>query len=288
MSEQTAICWMNGEVIPAHSAKVSVMDHGLLYGDGIFEGIRFYNGKAFCLAEHIQRLRDSALALCIDIPMSDEQLVKAIEQLIASFNDDRGYIRLVVTRGTGDLGISPKSCKQATVFLIADEIAMVSHEQRTQGIRVITASTRRIAADALSPRVKSLNYLNNILAKIEAINADAQEAIMLNGEGRVAEGTTDNIFIVRQSVLFTPPLEDGMLEGITRAKIISLAEQIGVKVNQQSLSTFDLYRADECFLTGTGAELIPVREIDGRKMCDCPGPIYSKLSDAFVNFIASY
>lgn len=288
MSEQTAICWIDGEIVPAHRAKISVLDHGLLYGDGIFEGIRFYNGKAFCLGEHLQRLHDSARALCIELPMSDESMAAAIEQLIAASKNSKGYIRLVVTRGSGDLGVSPKSCKQATVFMIADEITMVSPEQRNQGVRVITASTRRLSADMLSPRIKSLNYLNNILAKIEAINANAQEAIMLNNEGKVSEGTTDNIFTVRHGVLYTPPLEDGILEGITREKILALAHESGITVRQQSLTTFDLYTADECFLSGTGAELIPVKDIDGRQLTQCPGPVYRQLVEAFTAFIASY
>lgn len=280
-----AVCWLNGEIMPASRASIPVLDHGLLYGDGVFEGIRFYDRTPFYLQAHLDRLRDSASAICLDIPLNDDQLAEAIRNLIQSFTDNDGYIRLVITRGVGSLGISPDSCKQPNVFMIADQMSMVSNEAREQGVRTITASTRRLAVDGLNPRIKSLNYLNHIMARLEAKNANAEEAIVLNANGYVTEGTTDNVFVVKKGVLLTPPVTDGALAGITRQIILDLAARLNIPYREQSLTTYDIYAADECFLTGTGAELIPVKELDGRRIRLCPGAIYGQLATAFEQLI---
>ena len=273
-----ALCWINGDIIPAHSARISVMDHGLLYGDGVFEGIRFYNRRAFRLQTHLQRLWRSAAALRLVIPMSPAGLTQAIHATIAAFELEDGYLRLVVTRGGGRMGLDPANCTRPEMFIIADQLSMVNERVREQGARVIVAATRRLGADGLDPRIKSLNYLNHILARMEASNAGADEAILLNSQGHVAEGTADNLFIVRDGALLTPPCCDGALEGITRAVVMELAQQIGVSCRETTLGPYDLYTADECFLTGTGAEIIPVREVDGRSMRKCPGPIFQQLN----------
>lgn len=280
MSE-SSLCWMNGEILPASQATVSVFDHGLLYGDGVFEGIRFYADQPFLLAAHLDRLFDSAIALSLDITYTKKALTDAVEALISAAPMSEGYLRLVVTRGPGAMGIDPRSCRQASVFIIATELAVVDAEVREKGARVIIASTRRPALDTLDPRIKSLNYLSSILARLEANDANADEAIMLNREGRVAEGSVDNVFLVKNAVLATPPTIDGALDGITRKLIKQLASRVGLPVVEKSLAPYDLYCADECFLTGTGAELIPVREIDGRTLPDCPGPWFLKLLAEF-------
>lgn len=275
------ICWMNNAIVPAHEARVSVMDHGLLYGDGVFEGIRFYARQPFRLQMHLQRLWRSAAAICLTIPYSETQLSDAIQQTIQAFALSDGYLRLVVTRGTGPMGLDPSRCIAPTVFIIADQLAMVGERVRAQGARVIIAATRRLSADGLDPRIKSLNYLNHILARMEASHAGADEAILLNSGGLVAEGTADNVFIVRDGVLITPACTDGALEGITRQEVLDIAVTLGLPYQVNSLGAYDLYTADECFLTGTGAELIPVRDIDGRQLRSCPGPIYLRIAAEF-------
>lgn len=280
-----ALCWLNGELMPAQAARVSVLDHGLLYGDGVFEGIRFYHGKAFRLDAHLARLHRSARAMRLTIPHDVAALASAVRDTIAAFGTPEGYLRLVVTRGAGRLGIDPTSCIQPNVFIIADELSMVPERVRREGARVIVAATRRIAPNALDPRIKSLNYLNHILARLEATNAGADEAILLNAAGHVAEGTADNVFVVRDGGLLTPPTADGALEGITRAVVLELAETLGTPRAERSLGPYDLYTADECFLTGTGAELIPVYEIDGRRLGSPPGPVFQALDKAFRSLI---
>ncbi|MEW6332213.1 MAG: branched-chain-amino-acid transaminase [Pseudomonadota bacterium] len=279
------LCWLNGELLPARAACVPVLDHGLLYGDGVFEGIRFYHGRAFRLAAHLDRLERSATAIRLMLPYERHALSAAVDATIAACGMSEGYLRLVVTRGAGRLGLDPVSCRQPNVFIIADELALVSEPVRAQGARVIIAATRRIAADALDPRIKSLNYLNHILARLEASQAGVDEAILLNAQGRVAEGTADNVFVVRDGVLLTPPVGDGALEGITRAAVLELAAAGGIPWAERSLGTFDLYTAEECFLTGTGAELIPVREVDGRAVGACPGPVFRRLRVAFHGLV---
>jgi branched-chain amino acid aminotransferase len=281
----SAQCWMNGKIISPSDAKISVFDHGLLYGDGVFEGIRFYHRRAFRLTDHLQRLYRSAAAIRLSIPYVQSELTDAITETISAFNHADGYIRLIVTRGEGPLGLDPFACQSPNVIIVADRMSLVDDQQREQGIKVITAATRRLSADGLDPRIKSLNYLNHILARIEAHNAGAQEAIMLNAQGHVAEGTADNVFIVRDGRLQTPLVSDGALEGITREIVLNLAASAGIFVKEVSLAPYDIYSADECFLTGTGAELIPVREIDKRPLKACPGPVYRKIQEYFRELI---
>ncbi len=282
------ICWLNGKILPVEQATIPVLDHGLLYGDGVFEGIRFYNKAPFLLNEHLQRLRDSARAIALNVPWNNKELIQITEALINAFNGDDGYIRMIITRGEGPLGIDPTACKTPRLIVIAGQLQMVNPVARTQGIRLVTAATRRLPSDGLDPRIKSLNYLNHILARIEANHAEADEAVLLNAQGRVTEGTADNLFIVRDNRLLTPPVIDGALPGITRALIIELAKQAGIETHEQSLAPYDLHTADECFLTGTGAELIPVREIDGRPMSACPGPIYKRCNRVFQQAIRKH
>jgi branched-chain amino acid aminotransferase len=280
-----AVCWINGEVVPRENARISVFDHGLLYGDGVFEGIRFYNGRAFRLHPHLRRLQDSASAIKLTLPYSKEEIAHAISTIIAAYDEPNGYLRLLVTRGEGSLGLDPASCGRPNVIIIAHPINLVSERQQREGIRTIIASTRRLSGDSLDPRIKSLNYLNPILARIEANQAGVQEALLLNRSGHVTEGTADNIFIVRDGTLRTPRPSDGVLEGITRNVILELAQQLGISYQETQLTAYDLYTADECFLTGTGAEMIPVREIDGRTVRKCPGLMYQHLETHFRRLI---
>ncbi|MCB1790501.1 MAG: branched-chain-amino-acid transaminase [Gammaproteobacteria bacterium] len=276
-----AICWMNGELMPAHAAAIPVLDHGLLYGDGVFEGIRFYHGRAFRLAAHLERLALSARAIALVLPLERAALEHAVEQTITAYGYGEGYLRVVVTRGVGPLGLDPSACTTPNLLIIADAISLHDPQRSARGIRVVIAATRRLAADGLDPRVKSLNYLNNVLARIEASHAGADEAILLNREGRVAEGSAENLFIVRNGELATPPVSEGALDGITRRCVIELARSAGIGVHEMPLSPYDLYTADECFLTGTGAELIAVREIDGRPLPMCPGVVFADLLTRF-------
>jgi branched-chain amino acid aminotransferase len=280
-----AVCWLNGRLVPLGEARISVFDHGLLYGDGVFEGIRFYRRQPFKLEAHLDRLLDSARAIALDLPWSREDLVSAVTEAVAAYDGDDGYLRLVATRGEGALGIDPRNCTNPNLFVIADRLSMVARETRERGARLIIAATRRLPPDGLDPRIKSLNYLNHILARIEANQAGADEAILLNASGRVAEGTADNVFVVRNRRLMTPPPVEGALAGITRETVLELAHMAGMEVAEMPLAPYDLYTADECFLTGTGAELIPVAEIDGRRMSACPGPVYLELSQRFRSLV---
>ncbi len=273
--------WINGHLRPEQEAVIPVTDHGLLYGDGVFEGIRFYHRRPFRLAAHLQRLADSCAAIRLTLPYTRERLAEAVNEIIGAFPEENGYLRLMVTRGTGPMGLDPSGCTQPNVILIATRLEMVHPELRREGIRLVIAATRRHPADGLDPRTKSLNYLNPILARMEATQAGAQEAILLNHQGRVAEGSAENLFIVRDGALATPRPVDGALEGITRGVILALASQLDIPARETPLTPYDLYTADECFLTGTGAELIPVREVDGRPLRHCPGPIFSTLASAF-------
>ena len=276
-----AICWMNGRTMPASEATVSVFDHGLLYGDGVFEGIRFYHSNPFRLEAHLQRLEDSARAIALTLPMPLAEIAEAVRQTVEAFHEADGYLRLVVTRGIGHLGINPHNCNRPNLFIIADRLMMISAERRQQGAKLIISSTRRLAPDGLDPRIKSLNYLNHILARMEANHAGADEALLLNAQGLVAEGTADNVFIARDGILLTPPVTDGALAGITRAAVMEVAVASGIEVQEKSIAPYDLYTADECFLTGTGAELIPVGSIDGRTMRQCRGPLFQQISQGF-------
>jgi branched-chain amino acid aminotransferase len=284
--------WFNGQLVPPDQAKVGVYDHGLLYGDGVFEGIRVYNGRIFKCATHLQRLFESAQAIRLTIPYSIEELTKAIRDTITANGQTDCYIRLCVSRGEGYLGLSPFNCPKPNTFIIADSISLYPQEMYDNGMSVITASVIRNHPGALSPRIKSMNYLNNILAKIEAIDAGVPEAIMLNHMGFVAEATADNVFIVKKgfdgkSRVFTPPLYAGALEGVTMNTVISLAQKAGIEVIKENMTKHDLYIADEMFLTGTGAEVIAVTSIDNRTIASGkPGPITLQLNKAFRTLIA--
>ncbi|MBI5814726.1 MAG: branched-chain-amino-acid transaminase [Nitrospinae bacterium] len=280
-----SVCWMDGKIVPGDEAKVSVFDHGLLYGDGVFEGIRFYRRRIFKLGEHLDRLFGSARAIALDAGRTHDEIRTAVEKTVAAFPGEDGYLRLVVTRGKGPLGIDPKKCPKPSLFIIADELAMVSREARERGARVIIASTRQAPSDVLDPRIKSLNYLNRILARIEANRAGADEALLLNAQGRVAEGTADNVFIVRNGRVLTPPAVEGALEGITRSVALELAGKAGIPAAETALAPYDIYTSDECFLTGTGAELIPVAQVDGRQLAACPGPVFLELSKRFMALV---
>jgi branched-chain amino acid aminotransferase len=274
--------FIDGKYYDERDAKVSVFDHGLLYGDGIFEGIRAYHGRVFKLKEHINRLFYSAKAILLGIPMSSAQITRAVVEVCRENKIRDGYIRLVVTRGMGTLGLNPKSCKRPSVIIIADKIQLYPPEVYRRGLDIITVPTTRNLHSALNPAIKSLNYLNNILAKIEANNGGCEEAVMLNAEGFVAECTGDNLFIVKNGALLTPPLSAGALYGITRQTVIELAEASGLKVSEPNLTRYDLFSADECFLTGTGAEIVPVVKIDGRVIgTGKPGRVTRRLEDEY-------
>src|SRR3989338_1624054 len=274
--------YLNVKFVDESQAKVSVFDHGLLYGDGVFEGIRSYDGLIFKLKEHIDRLWESAHTIMLKIPMSKDEMIKAVIAALRANKLKNAYIRLVVTRGAGDLGLDPRKCPKPTTFIIADKIALYPERFYKQGLEIVTVPTQRNIAEALNPQVKSLNYLNNILAKIEAQNAGAEEAIMLNSQGYVAECTGDNIFIVKKAALLTPPIYAGVLKGITRGAVLDLAKKAGIPAKEEMLTRHDLFNADECFLTGTAAEIIPVVKIDGRTVgTGKPGPVTKKLQAAF-------
>lgn len=274
--------YMNGTMVDEKEAVVSVFDHGLLYGDGVFEGIRAYGGTVFLLQEHVDRLYDSAKAIALDIPMTREEMCQAVIETCRVNNMADGYIRLVVTRGKGTLGLNPYLCEKAEVIIIAADIKLYPQELYDNGMKIITVGTMRNQAEALNPRIKSLNYLNNVMAKIEAINAGVMEALMLNPQGYVAEATGDNVFFIKGDKLQTPPSWCGALEGITRNKVMELAAEAGLKVVEEVTSRYDLYTADEVFLTGTAAEIISVVEIDKRMIGDGkPGPKTKMLAGKF-------
>src|SRR5689334_7117608 len=270
--------YVDGKYYSERDAKISVFDHGLLYGDGIFEGIRAYHGRVFKLKEHIDRLFYSAKALLLGIPLTHQEVMDAVVETCRQNKIRDGYIRLVVTRGAGTLGLNPNRCKNPSVIIIADKIQLYPPATYDRGLEIITVPTVRNLHSALNPAIKSLNYLNNILAKIEANNAGCEEAIMLNAEGFVSECTGDNLFIVKGGRLLTPPLSAGALYGITRQVVMELAEESGVAVGEPNLTRYDVFNADECFLTGTGAEIVPVVKVDGRLIGNGkPGPLTRKL-----------
>lgn len=274
--------YINGKFYDEKNAKISVFDHGLLYGDGVFEGIRAYHGRVFKLKEHIDRLYNSAKAILLTIPMPREAMAKAVVNACRKNRLRDGYVRLLVTRGAGTLGLNPNRCSNPAVIIIAGKIQLYPPALYEQGMAIVTVPTTRNLLNAVNPAIKSLNYLNNILAKIEANIAGVEEAIMLNNEGLVAECTGDNLFVVRAGQLLTPPLSAGALHGITRATVMELGRESGLPVAEPNLTRYDLYTADECFLTGTGAEIIPVTKIDGRVIGDGkPGSITRGLIEKY-------
>lgn len=280
--KQEMTIFVDGEYLPEAEAKVSVFDHGLLYGDGIFEGIRFYNGRVFKLEEHHDRLWDSARSICLEIPMSREEMTEALMETIRRNGLRDGYIRQIVTRGVGNLGLNPAQCKKPTVIIIAATIALYPKEVYEKGLTIVTCPTRRPGAAVLNPAVKSLNYLNNVMARIEANLAGADEALMLNDAGNVAECTADNVFLIKGGQIFTPPIAAGALRGITRSVVFDIANELGIRITETDITRHDVFVADECFLTGTAAEVIPVIKADGRTIgSGKPGPITDRMIARF-------
>ncbi|HET9368431.1 MAG TPA: branched-chain-amino-acid transaminase [Candidatus Udaeobacter sp.] len=274
--------YIDGKFYSEANAKISVFDHGLLYGDGIFEGIRFYNGRVFRLEEHLHRLWDSARSICLEIPMTMREMTEAVLETIRQNHLRDGYIRLLVTRGIGNLGLNPTQCESPSVIIIAATIALYHEDFYRKGLTIVTCATRRSNPASLNPAVKSLNYLNNVMARVEANLAGADEALMLNDAGNVAECTADNVFIAKHGQIFTPPVAAGALRGITRAVVFEIAAELGVKVRETDITRHDVFVADECFLTGTAAEIVPVVKADGRSIGNGkPGPITARIIARF-------
>ena len=280
--------FLDGQLLDESEAKISVFDHGLLYGDGVFEGIRFYNGRVFRLERHIERLFDSAKSILLTIPMSPEEVTAATLETIRANGLQDGYIRLVVTRGVGNLGLNPYQCPKASVIVIAASITLYPDECYQNGLKLVTCATRRPPPGALAPQVKSLNYLNNVMAKIEAIQAGGQEGLMLNEQGFVAECTGDNVFIVKRGEILTPPVTAGALDGITRGVVFEIAAALGVPMRESMLTRYEMFTADECFLTGTAAEVVPVVKLDERAIADGrPGPVTRNVIEKFRELTAT-
>jgi branched-chain amino acid aminotransferase len=278
--------YLNGKLVDKADAKVSVWDHGLLYGDGVFEGIRCYNGRIFKLREHVDRLYASARAIQLEIPLTQPQFADAVQKTVDANGMKDCYIRPVVTRGVGNLGIDPRKCAEATVIVIVDTIALYPAEFYEKGLDIATAATIRNHPAALNPRIKSLNYLNNILARMEATLCGCEEALMLNHKGELSECSADNVFLVKHGELRTPSLDSGALEGITRATVLDLARELGIPGREMILHRHDVYTADECFLSGTGAEIVPVARCDGRAIgTGKPGPITLNLRERFMKLV---
>jgi len=274
--------YLDGQLVDEKDAKISVFDHGLLYGDGVFEGIRIYNGRVFRLTEHLQRLYACAKAICLTIPMTFEEMEKATVDTVAANGLRDGYIRLVVTRGVGSLGLNPYQCPKASVFIIAANIKLYPAEAYQNGLKLITCATRRPAPAALSPQVKSLNYLNNVMAKVECLQAGCDEGIMLNEQGYVAECTGDNVFAIKNGEVYTPTISSGALDGITRRAVMGVIKEMGLICHEVTMTRYDLYTADEIFLTGTAAEALPAVSLDTRPIgTGKPGPITGKIIEAF-------
>jgi branched-chain amino acid aminotransferase len=274
--------YIDGEFFDEAEAKVSVFDHGLLYGDGVFEGIRFYNGRVFRMEAHLDRLWESGRSICLDVPISREAMDEALLETIRQNGLRDGYVRLIVTRGVGNLGLNPLHCRRPSVIIIASTIALYPEEVYRKGLTVVTVATRRMSASALNPAIKSLNYLNNVLARLEANLANADEALMLNDQGNIAECTADNVFIVKHGQIMTPPITAGALRGITRSVVFDIAAELKIKISEPELTRHDLYIADEAFLTGTAAEVIPMINVDGRIIGNGkPGPITKRTIERF-------
>jgi len=271
--------FVNGVIVPKNEAKISVWDHGLLYGDGVYEAIRVYNWNIFKLKEHIERLYDSAKAIKIEIPLKQEELINKVIEIVKINKLSYGYIRILVTRGVGPMGVDPRNCKEPSIIIMTE---IRNPTEGTKPITAITSSLRRIPPECIDPKIKSLNYLNNVLAKLEAIEADADASIMLNIHGYVSEAATENIFIVKKNRLATPPLEAGILKGITREVVIEIAKELGIPFEERNITIAELYTADEVFLTGTSAEIAPIVKIDGRLIGNgLPGPVFKRIYDEF-------
>ena len=280
--------YLDGLIVDEADAKVSVFDHGLLYGDGVFEGIRFYNHRVFRLEEHIRRLYDSAKSILLTIPLTPQEMIAATGATIRANGLVDGYIRLVITRGVGPMGLSPYKCPKASVIIIVDTISLYSEEAYANGLTMATCSSRRPSHDILSPQVKSLNYLNNVMAKVEALQAGAEEGLILNDLGLVAECTGDNVFVIRDGFITTPPITAGALPGITRAAVIDIAKELGIPLAERDLSRHDIYTCDECFLTGTAAEVIAATKLDQRVLgTGKPGPITQKIIARFREIVGT-
>jgi branched-chain amino acid aminotransferase len=282
MAASNLLIYLDGKIVPESEAKISVFDHGLLYGDGCFEGIRIYNGRVFRLTEHLIRLYESARSICLTIPISLEEMEKATVETVAANNLRDGYIRLLITRGVGPLGLNPYQCPKAGIIIIASGISLYSDQKYETGLNLITCATRRPTPAALSPQVKSLNYLNNIMAKIECIQAGCEEGIMLNEQGYVAECTGDNVFVIKGGQVYTPTIASGALNGITRMAVIEVMHEMGLQIHEITMTRHEIYTADECFLTGTAAEVIPAVQYDRRLIGDGkPGKLTADIIKRF-------
>lgn len=279
--QPTPLCWLDGQVHPSAEAHLAVDDHGLLYGDGVFEGIRFRQRRCFRLDAHLRRLQASARALDLRWPIPEVTLRAAIAQVLSDYGASDGYLRLILTRGSGSLGLDPRSCPQARLIILADQLSLARADVSARGLRLCIAATRRGAPDVLDARIKSLNYLPGVLARLEAHQAGADEAVLLNPQGRLAECTAANLFIVSRGRLQTPALSEGPLAGITRAALLELAGELGIPAEETALTPYDLLTADEALICGTGAGVIPVAKVQSRPLADCPGPIFERLSRAY-------
>jgi branched-chain amino acid aminotransferase len=281
--------WMGGRIVDGDEARIPVTDHGLLYGDGIFEGLRVYGRRIFRLGDHLHRFGAAAKAIGLELPGGLPAMERAVVEVARAYGRDEAYLRLVATRGSGELGVDPTKCKDPTVFCIADGIRLYDARKLEAGIDLVTVSVRRPAADALDPRVKSLNYLNSVLAKREAVLRGADEGLILNARGHIAEASVANVFAVSRGVLSTPPATDGALEGITRASVLDMAAELGIPTRESTLGRFDLFAADECFLTGTGARIVPVAALDGAPIgAGGCGPLTARLMEAFTGFASRH
>jgi branched-chain amino acid aminotransferase len=278
--------WIDGQYFDRDSAKISVFDHGLLYGDGVFEGIRAYDGRIFRLQQHLERLYDSAKAIALEVPIPIDEMARVTEEALAKSGISNAYLRHIITRGVGDLGLDPRKCKKATVILIIDTITMFPAERLAKGLVVVTAGTPIAQRESLSPRVKSLNYLAHVMAKLEGINAGADEVLMLDSGGTVAEASGQNVFVVKHGVVRTPPVFAGILQGVTRDAVLELAAELGIPAREEQLNRYDVYTADEVFLTGTASEIVSVRSVDGRVIGETlPGPVTARFQAAFHELV---
>jgi branched-chain amino acid aminotransferase len=279
--------WIDGEIVDGAEARIPVTDHGLLYGDGIFEGIRVYRNRVFRLDAHMKRFEAAARGIALDLPGGIDAVRAVVLATVHAFGAEEAYVRLIATRGEGSLGVDPTTCTQPRLICLVDHVRIYPPDKLSSGLDLVTSSLRRPSPDVLDPRIKSLNYLNNVLAKLEARQRGADEALMLNAQGMIAETSVANVFVVRDGVLLTPPAVDGALEGVTRATVMELATTLGIPVREQTLSRFDFFAADEAFLTGSGAGIVPIRSLDARSIgAGRPGPVFEKVRVAFSEAVA--